>query len=160
MRVKLSSCEAEYHDLARHSRFGYSIFLTGASMKKVVQMTLILAVFAGAAFARGATVAKEGRTWLAQYGEAASVNVNGSWHSKEWGTVNLIQQKDSRDVTGTGDGWDIVGVVSGNKVYLLFADKKGNLNYTATLTAEGDNKIEGTYARYGSGKTRPMLLTK
>jgi hypothetical protein len=129
-------------------------------MKKAIQITLILVVFAGAAFARGATVAKEGRAWLAQFSDAAGVNVDGSWQSKDWGTVKLVQQKDSREVTGTGDGWEIVGVVSGNKLYLLFADKKGNLNYTATLTAKGESKLEGTYARYGSGKTKPMLLTK
>ena len=129
-------------------------------MKKLVLAGVILVVFATVAFSRGATVAKEGRAWLAQFSEAATVDVNGTWHSKDWGDVRLVQEKGSRDLTGTGDGWEIVGVVSGSKVYLLFADKKGNLNYTATLTAEGGGKIEGSYARYGSGKTKPMLLTK
>jgi hypothetical protein len=64
--------------------------------------------------------------------------------------------------TGSGDGWNIDGVVSGNKVFLLFPSH-GIVEYSAELAADAPNALNGAYAR-GVGlegsKTKPMNLTK
>jgi hypothetical protein len=79
----------------------------------------------------------EGKAWLARNTEPAAINVDGTWQGKEWGRVILVQKEGNREVTGTGDGWTITGVVSGSKVFLLFADKGGRINYSAELTSQG-----------------------
>ena len=96
-----------------------------------------------------------------QSGEV-SINVNGTWTSKEWGRVILNQKGESLDVVGTGDGWDLQGVVSGNKVSLAFSSK-GRVAYSAELTADGPNSLDGGYVNgslYEGMKTKPMHLTK
>jgi hypothetical protein len=104
----------------------------------------------------------KGKAWLSSHGDAAAVNVNGAWHSKDWGTVVLNQAQGSRDLTGDGDGWDITGVVSGKQVFLLFSHK-GKVNYSAQLTSESDNNLNGSYSRgFMDEKTKhkPMHLIK
>ena len=103
-----------------------------------------------------------GKAWLDAHSEPAAVNVNGSWHEKDWGTVVLLQAEGSRDVTGDGDGWAATGVVSGKQVFLLFSDK-GTVAYTAQLTWESDKSLNGSYSKGfmgGKTKTRPMHLIK
>jgi hypothetical protein len=103
-----------------------------------------------------------GKAWLDAHSEPAAVNVNGSWHEKDWGTVVLLQAEGSRDVTGDGDGWTITGVVSGKQVFLLFSNKS-IVAYTAQLTSENDKSLNGSYAKGFMGektKTRPMHLIK
>ena len=103
-----------------------------------------------------------GKAWLDAHSEQAAVNVNGSWHEKDWGTVVLLQAEGSRDVTGDGDGWTITGVVSGKQVFLLFSNKS-IVAYTAQLTSENDKSLNGSYAKGFMGektKTRPMHLIK
>lgn len=93
----------------------------------------------------------EAKTWLASYTEPAQINVDGIWHSDDWGTVILHQPKDLREVTGTADNSEIKGVVSGKTLYLAFLwqDRHGNLSkvYTATLTLSNDGDLRGRYAR-------------
>ncbi|MGA9306338.1 MAG: hypothetical protein WBW31_13130 [Candidatus Sulfotelmatobacter sp.] len=104
----------------------------------------------------------KGKAWLGAHSDAAAVNVNGSWHAKEWGKIVLIQAQGSRDVTGDGDGWDITGVVSGKQVFLLFSHK-GKVNYSAELTSQDDNSLKGAYSRdfmSEKTKTKPMLMIK
>jgi hypothetical protein len=104
----------------------------------------------------------KGKAWLGAHSDAASVNVNGSWHAKEWGTIVLRQAADSRDLTGDGDGWDVTGVVSGKQVFLLFSHK-GKVNYSAELTSQDDNSLKGSYSRdfmSEKTKTKPMLMIK
>jgi hypothetical protein len=104
----------------------------------------------------------KGKAWLDAHSDAAAINVNGNWHAKEWGKVVLIQAQGSRDVTGDGDGWDITGVVSGKKVFLLFTHK-GRVNYSAELTSQDDNNLNGSYSRGfidQNRKHKPMLLIK
>ena len=72
----------------------------------------------------------------------------------------MVQEQGSRDVSGTGDGWDITGVVSGDQACLLFSGRGGYISYWARLTMEGENKLNGAYGRFGSSKGKPMLLTK
>lgn len=128
-------------------------------MKKIVQVLAITLVVATVALSRGPHLAKEGKQWLAGYSEPAKVNVAGTWHAKEWGTITLVQAEGSRDVSGKGDGYDITGVVNGNEACLLFSQRGGYIAYWARLTMEGD-KLNGGYARFGASKTKPMLLTK
>jgi len=105
----------------------------------------------------------KGKAWLGSHSEAAAINVSGSWHESEWGTVTLIQAQGSRDVTGDGDRWDITGVVSGNQVFLLFSHK-GKVAYAAKLTSENDKSLNGSYLKGflddKSKGLRPMHLTK
>ena len=104
----------------------------------------------------------KGKAWLGAHSDAAAVNVNGSWHAKEWGTIVLRQAPDSRDLTGDGDGWDITGVVSGKQIFLLFSHK-GKVNYSAELTSQDDNSLKGSYSRdfmSEKTKTKPMLMIK
>ena len=110
----------------------------------------------------GQKLDKEGSLWLQRYKEDAAMNVNGVWQSPQWGPVTLIQTEGSRELTGDGDGWEIKGVVSGKTLALLFHDD-GSVEYSAELTAEGDDKLTGSYSRglmTVGKKTKPLLLTK
>ncbi|HEV2729914.1 MAG TPA: hypothetical protein VGV15_07765, partial [Terriglobales bacterium] len=74
----------------------------------------------------------------------------------------LNQSEGSRDVTGSCDGWDITGVVSGKQVFLLFSHH-ARVNYSAELTLEADGSLNGSYVRgfmKEKSKGRSMHLTK
>jgi hypothetical protein len=86
----------------------------------------------------------KGEAWLAERSEPAEINVNGSWHGGSWGTLTLSQAQGSREVTGRGDEWDIIGVVSGKKVCLLF-HHRGKIGYSAELSPDGPNGLDGHY---------------
>ena len=133
-------------------------------MKKYFSLVLPVAllVLVLAASLSAGDLETKGKAWLDSRSEAASINVKGSWHEREWGTVTLIQAPGSKDVTGDGDGWDITGVVSGKQVFLLFSHK-GKVTYSAKLTSENDGSLNGSYTRGFLGnksKLRPMHLTK
>lgn len=105
---------------------------------------------------------KEGKAWLAARSEAAEINVAGTWHAGTWGRVVLNQREGSREVSGTGDNWDISGVVSGKKVCLLFCHR-GRIAYSAELTPEDSNSLDGVYADgllTPKSKTRLMHMSK
>jgi hypothetical protein len=107
-------------------------------------------------------VEKEGKAWLAGKAEPAEINVAGTWHAGVWGRVILNQREGSRDITGTGDEWDILGVVSGKKVFLLFSHK-GRIAYSAELSPDGPSSLAGNYADglvTPKSKTRLMHMTK
>jgi hypothetical protein len=105
----------------------------------------------------------KGKAWLGSHSDTPAINVSGSWHEAEWGTVTLTQAQGSRDVTGDGDRWDITGVVSGNQVFLVFSHK-GKVAYTAKLTSESDKSLNGSYLKGflddKSKGLRPMHLIK
>ena len=104
---------------------------------------------------------KAGVEWLNSHSDPPAINVAGTWKEKEWGTVILRQPDGSSAVSGTGDGWDIRGRVSGDQVYLLFASK-GEVAYSAILALEDENTLKGLYAKaivYEGARTRPMLLS-
>ncbi|MGD0681485.1 MAG: hypothetical protein ABR990_05495 [Terracidiphilus sp.] len=88
---------------------------------------------------------KRGKTWLDSHVNAPLINVDGNWYDKEWGQIVLNQNKDSREVTGNGDGWDITGVVSGKQLFLLFSGR-GGLVYSAVLNGDGEKSLDGSYA--------------
>lgn len=104
----------------------------------------------------------KGKAWLGTHSDAAAITVGGKWHAKEWGTIRLIQTEGNRDVTGDGDGWDITGVVSGTKLFLLFSHHN-KVNYSAELTSQADGSLNGTYSRGfmdEKSKGKPILMTK
>jgi hypothetical protein len=99
-------------------------------------------ILTGSLFAQ--KLVTKGQAWLAARNEPAEINVNGSWHGGSWGTVTLSQAQGSREVTGSGDDWEIVGVVSGKKVCLLF-HHRGKVAYSAELLPDGPNGLDGHY---------------
>jgi hypothetical protein len=114
-----------------------------------------------------AKVEVEGKAWLDAQKDPAELNVNGAWDADEWGTLHLTQSDGSRDVHGNGDGYDILGVVSGKRLFLLFSEKH-TVEYCATLSPNGENSLAGTYSdrksRLHSGlcqeSSRPMNMKK
>ena len=130
-------------------------------MKRLV---LVLCVFAAglAAPLFGQRVSGEGRLWLDANRTPVAINVNGTWVSKDWGKVTLRQDEGARELIGKGDGWDVVGVVSGNKVYLIFA-QRDKVVYSAELTAESPNTLNGGYVRgllFPGARTKRMFMTR
>ena len=135
-----------------------------ATVTRFTLLTLTL-FFATLAFAQ--KVETVGKSWLAEQTAPAELNVSGTWQSKEWRTVVLVQREGSRDVTGTGAGWDILGVVSGKEVFLLFISRR-SVNYSAQLSSEDKNSLTGQYtagmmnARHKGprGRLRAMHMVK
>jgi hypothetical protein len=109
----------------------------------------------------------EGKAWLDAQKDPAAINVNGTWDSEEWGTFHLLQSEGSRDVSGNGAGYEITGVVSGKRLFMLFVARRA-VNYCATMGPNGENSLIGTYSSRRSllhsgacqEKTRPMNMTK
>ena len=129
----------------------------------MIRRTLLVAMAGGwAALVFGQNQAQEGRAWLDANKEAAAVNVTGLWKSNEWGRISLNQREGGRRIIGSGDGWDISGVVSGNDVYLVFFHKE-KIAFSAKLTAESPGLLTGAYASgllSSNSKTKPMRLSK
>jgi hypothetical protein len=109
----------------------------------------------------------QGKVWLDAQKDPAAINVNGTWDSEEWGTFHLVQTEGSRDVGGNGAGYEITGVVSGKRLFMLFISRRA-LNYCATMSPNGENSLIGTYSSRRSllhsgacqEKTRPMNMTR
>jgi hypothetical protein len=109
----------------------------------------------------------EGKAWLDAQKDPAEINVNGAWDSEEWGDFHLNQSEGSREVRGNGGGYELVGVVSGKRVFLLFF-ANDTVDYCATLSPNGENSLAGTYSnrksRLHSGlcqeKSRPMNMKR
>jgi hypothetical protein len=93
------------------------------------------------------------KVWLLSHTDPAAININGVWEAKGWGKFVLNQPQDSREVTGKGGGYEITGIVSGKNLFLLMATKHGwaggQVWYSAMLTLEGDDSLNGYYARTG-----------
>jgi len=132
-------------------------------MKRLAYLALAAVMFFAFSSSLGAQRLKtKGQAWLDAHTDPAAINVAGNWYEHDWGTIALIQAKDSREVTGSGDGWDINGVVSGNKVYLLFS-AHGEVMYSAILTAVSNSDLNGSY-EHGlmkeEGKGKRMDMTR
>lgn len=131
---------------------------------------LVSAVLSAATMMFAASLEKQGKAWLDQYKDPAHINVTGAWES-DFGTLQLDQAKDGRDVSGNGGGYQLNGVVSGKTLYLLFS-KNGTIGYCAVVTASSDSSLIGQYEyrlshlRFGAGsgvcqtKGYTMTLTK
>jgi serine/threonine-protein kinase len=117
-----------------------------------------------------ANVGDRGRAWLDAQKDPPAINVTGAWNSEEWGDLRLIQTQGGRDVSGGAPGYELTGVVSGKRLFLLFHTGKGKVDYCATLDTAADNKLSGGYSdrvtrlRFGHGlcqeKSRPMHMIK
>jgi hypothetical protein len=129
--------------------------------------TLLLLCISFPIFLTAGKVEVEGKAWLDSQKDPAEINVNGAWDSEEWGDFHLTQAEGSRDVGGNGGGYQIVGVVSGKRLFLLFVNNH-TVDYCATLTPNGQNSLAGTYSnrksRLHSGlcqeKSRPINMKK
>jgi hypothetical protein len=117
------------------------------------------------------TVESRGRAWLDAQEDPPLINVSGSWDVQDWGVFHLKQAEGSRDVSGDGYGYDLTGVVSGKRLFLLFHHGGGAVDYCATLSADDEAKnMSGTFSyrvtrlRFGHGlcqqKGKPMKMTK
>jgi hypothetical protein len=114
-----------------------------------------------------AKVEVEGRAWLDAQKDPPAINVNGTWDSDEWGRLHFIQTEGSRDVSGNGGGYEITGVVSGKRLFMIFATHQ-TVDNCAVLSPNGDDSFIGTYSsrksRLHSGlcqeKTRPMNMAR
>lgn len=137
-------------------------------MKRLAFVLIVLLV--GISFPTSLGAAKvevEGKAWLDSQKDPAEINVNGVWDSEEWGTFHLNQAEGSRDVSGNGGGYDITGVVSGKRLFILFSEKH-TVEYCATLSPDRENSLSGTYSnrksRLHSGlcqeSSRPMNMKK
>ncbi|HZR65466.1 MAG TPA: hypothetical protein VFA85_09990 [Terriglobales bacterium] len=114
-----------------------------------------------------AKVEVEGKAWLDAQKDPPEMNVNGAWSSEEWGDFHLTQPEGSRDVSGNGGGYQIMGVVSGKRLFMLFYEHH-TVDCCATLSPNGENSLAGTYSnrksRLHSGlcqeSSRPMNMKK
>jgi hypothetical protein len=130
-------------------------------------VTLLLLCISFSTSLAAAKVEVEGKAWLDSQKDPAAMNVNGAWSSEEWGAFLLTQTEGSREVTGNGGGYQITGVVSGKRLFMLFSTK-GTVDYCAILSSSGENSMAGTYSdrksRLKSGlcqeSSRPMIMTK
>ena len=130
-------------------------------------VTLLLLCISFSTSLAAAKVEVEGKAWLDAQKDPAEINVNGAWDSDEWGALHLSQSEGSREVSGNGGGYLIVGVVSGKRLFLLFSEDH-TVEYCATLSPNGENSLAGTYSnrksRVHSGlcqeKSRPMNMKK
>jgi hypothetical protein len=130
-------------------------------------VTLLFLCISFPASLTAAKVDVEGKAWLDSQKDPAAINVNGAWNSEEWGAFHLVQAEGSREVSGNGGGYEITGVVSGKRLFLLFSEKH-TVEYCATLSPDGENSLSGTYSnrksRLHSGlcqeSSRPMNMKK
>jgi hypothetical protein len=108
---------------------------------------------------RMARIEKEGLAWLQQQPiQQPEIKIESIWISPEWGS--LVLKQDGEKLKGSGDGWDISGLVSGKEIRLVF-HYQGEVNYSAILKPE-DSKLVGYYA-YGlmtpDSSKKLMVLT-
>jgi hypothetical protein len=123
---------------------------------------LIVLGFACTVLLHGQTGEKEGKAWLDANIDRPAINVTGIWNGGDWGLVALTQREGGRRIIGTADGWDVTGVVSGKKAYLLLW-KKDMVAFSVKLTAEGAAQLTGVYAKgilSSASKTIPIRLKK
>lgn len=129
-------------------------------MRRVTALFIVVIAFT--VFLHGQKEEVEGKAWLDANTDPPALNVTGVWKGGEWGNVSLNQREGGKRIIGTGDAWDISGVVSGKDVYLLFCHK-GKVAYSAKLTADGHSQLTGIYAKgilSPRSKTRPIRLSK
>jgi hypothetical protein len=136
--------------------------LTGLPLATIFSITFFLST------ASAQKVDKEGKAWLEKCSDASTLNVEGQWRDPDsysihtWNNVSLSQNQDSRQITGSGDDYEVTGVVSGNTVCLLFS-YEGRILFSAKLTARTPVELVGGYAKgllSDKSKTRPMRLVR
>jgi hypothetical protein len=88
----------------------------------------------------------KGKAWVDAHSESPAPDVSGVWYAREWGKIVVNQSRHSRDLAGKGDGWEFTGVGGGKQVFFLFSSR-GKIMYSAELTSEGENRLNGSYAK-------------
>lgn len=126
-------------------------------------------VLLSAGVSQAGTLDGRGKAWLDAQTDAPAMIVNGTWSSDVFNDIHLVQDAGSRNVTGVGYGYNLTGVVSGKRLYLLFASGH-TVKYCAVLNAGSDGSLMGSYSdrvtrlRFGAGLcqgySRPMFMTK
>src|ERR1035438_8814006 len=112
-------------------------------MKSIVSLMLALLF---AIPANAAKVEGRGQEWLDEHKDPPQANITGSWQSPDWGPLTLTQAEGSREVSGSDRRFELVGVVSGKEVYLLFTKGSGTVAFCATLVSASDGVLNGSYS--------------
>lgn len=136
-------------------------------MSTRIHLFCIVAIMAGSVlWAPSGMLAKdkpnEAKPWLAAHSDPATINVSGTWHSENWGDIVLYRDAATGQLKGHADEWHVRGVVSGNRVFLLFTSF-GEVYYSAILTAAADGALDGSYSKKlmsEGDKGKPMHLTR
>jgi len=133
-------------------------------MKRLLAACTILAALAGCSFvtefndARYNRNNKTGDNWLSDQTEPAGINLTGSWISDDWGRATLLQN--GRRVSGSLGGYEVEGVASGQRAYLLIAQGDWYY-YSAVLELQRPGLLTGRFSRaipFVRSLGRPMRL--
>lgn len=133
-------------------------------MKRLLVAFATLAVLAGCSFvtefndARYNRNNKTGDNWLSDQTGPADINLSGSWISDDWGRATLLQN--GRRVSGSLGGYEVEGVVSGQRAYLLIAQGDWYY-YSAVLELQRPGLLTGRFSRaipFVRSLGRPMRL--
>jgi len=103
---------------------------------------------------------KVGDNWLSDQTEPAGINVAGNWISNDWGRAALIQ--DGRRISGMIGSYNVQGVASGTRAYLLIAQGEWYY-YSAVLELQRPGLLTGRFSRaipYVKDFSRSMRLEK
>ena len=118
-------------------------------MRSFISLCLTLSLIVVIASNSGAAKEEDPWAWLNKIsgGEPPEINVTGKWRDAQgtgvmtWGEGHLRQ--DQNKVTGTIGDYNVIGIVSGKKVYLVFL-YKNSVYYTARLEMSQD-LLTGNY---------------
>lgn len=84
-----------------------------------------------------------GEQWLAQHTASPRLNIAGNWQADDWGSATFYQS--GRQITGTLGGFQVEGVVSGPRAYLLISEG-GWIYYTMILGSPGSGRLSGYFS--------------
>jgi hypothetical protein len=111
------------------------------------RLLLCTGVLSLAVAAANGAQSEESRSWLEAHADPPLVDVSGTWYGGySFGEVILKQVEGDRKVEGHNGDYEITGVVSGNRVFLLFFSS-GALYCSAVVTAAGEDALEGGYVK-------------
>ncbi len=118
-------------------------------MKSLTILFLAISLIIVISSTSGAAKEEDLWIWLNKIsgGEPPEVNVTGKWRDTEgtgtftWGEGHLSQEQNK--VTGVIGDYNVIGIVSGKRVYLVFL-YKNSIYYTARLEMT-NNLLMGNY---------------
>jgi len=133
-------------------------------MRRLACALLLLAALSGCSYvtefndARYNRNNKTGDNWLSDQSEPAGINIEGNWTSNDWGRASFSQA--GRRITGTIGGYNVHGVASGDRAYLIIAQGDWYY-YSAVLELQRPGLLTGRFSRaipYVKSMGRPMRL--
>ncbi len=125
---------------------------------------LLLVLFSGCSIINEVTDERYNRNnaagdrWLSDQLGSAEINVSGNWTSNDWGRAELVQR--GRQISGSLGGYNVRGVASGTRAYLLIAQGEWYY-YSAVLEMPRPGLLTGRFSRaipFVRGFSRPMRL--